>query len=79
MSIPRILLVDRRWGELVQVIEFISGRLEEMERETDLTQLNAEKHEEQSSIHGDDWDEGYLSALNDMVGFILHLHSRSAA
>ena len=83
MSIPRILLVDRRWGELAEVIEFITVRLDDIEDAIEMEQsptlLNAEKHEEQGSIHGEDWDEGYLTALRDIVDFIQRLHSRSAA
>lgn len=83
MSIPRILLVDRRWGELAEVIEFIAIRLDEIEDAIKLEQSlilpNAEKHEEQCSIQGEDWDEGYLTALRDIVGFIQRLHSRNAA
>jgi hypothetical protein len=79
MSIPRVLLVDRRWGELIQVIEFISSRLEEIGIERNLIQPNTERNPEQGSVHADDWDDGYLTALNDMVCFIQGLHSRSAA
>jgi len=83
MSIPRILLVDRRWGELAAVIEFIAIRLDEIEDAIEMEQspilANAEKHEEQRLIHGDDWDEGYLTALRDIVDFIQRLHSRNAA
>ncbi len=79
MSIPRVLLIDRRWGELAQVIEFITSRLEEIEIEENLIQPGTPKNAEQGSVHSDDWDEGYLTALNDMVCFIQRLHSRSAA
>jgi hypothetical protein len=79
MSIPRILLVDRRWGELAAVIEFIAIRFDEIEMEQSPILANAEKHEEQRLIHGDDWDEGYLTALRDIVDFIQRLHSRNAA
>lgn len=83
MSIPRILLVDRRWGELAEVIEFISVRLDQIEDAnrdgTEPILSKAEKHEEQPLIHGDDWDEGYLEALRDIVSFIQRLHSRNAA
>jgi hypothetical protein len=78
MSIPRVLLVDRRWGELVQVIEFISSRVEQIGSEKNLIEPDSEKNAEQGA-HGDDWQEGYLTALNDMVCFIQRLHSRSAA
>jgi hypothetical protein len=75
--------VDRRWGELVEVIEFISVRLDQIEDAIEMEQsptlAYAEKHEERRSIHGDDWDEGYLTALRDIVGFIQRLHSRNAA
>jgi hypothetical protein len=79
MPIPRVLLVDRQWGELVQVIEFISSRLDEIGVEHNLIQPDSEKYAEQDPVHGDDWDQGYLTALNDMVCFIQRLHSKSAA
>jgi hypothetical protein len=77
MPIPGVLLVDRQWGELVQVIEFISSRLDEMGTENNLLQADSEKRPE--PVHGEDWEQGYLTALNDMVGFIQGLHSKNAA
>jgi hypothetical protein len=79
MPIPGVLLVDRQWGELVQVIEFISSRLDEIGIENNLIQSDSEKYAEQDPIHADDWEDGYLTALNDMVCFIQRLHSKNAA
>lgn len=71
MPVPRVLRVDGSWGELAEVIQFIGGRLDEISIGKSIAMDGAG--------HTDDWDEGYLNALSDIVIFIQHLHSRAAA
>jgi hypothetical protein len=66
---------------LVGLLEFIGSRLEEIGngKEVNGIRVDAGSHLETGSEEQDEWDEGYLTALNDIVVFIQGLHSRAAA
>jgi hypothetical protein len=72
---------DQRWGELVELIEFVMGRLEEigsgMEKEG--IAVDPRKHLEKGSVERANWHGGYLAALDDVLVFVQRLHSRAAA
>jgi len=65
----------------VGLIEFIGNRLQEISTgmETDHNNVDVRLTLESESYERDQWDEGYLAALNDIVVFIQGLDSRAAA
>ena len=78
MSIPAVLLPEnQRWAELVELIEFISAQLERIGngKEDIRVRVVPGKQSEEESEKKDDWFEGYLAALEDVVVFIEHRHS----
>ena len=72
---------DHRWGELVELIDFVTGRLEEigngMEKEG--IAVDGRKYFEKGSVARANWHGGYLAALDDVLVFVERLHSQAAA
>jgi hypothetical protein len=82
MSIPAMSLPEnQRWTELVELIDFISVQLERVGngKEDIRIRLVPGKHTEEGSETKDDWFEGYLAALGDVVVFIERRHSARLA
>ena len=74
MSIPNGQMVSDQ--SLVALMEFIGGRLDNI---SSGISVNEGRLLENGSVERDDWEEGYLSALKDIVVFIQCLHSSAAA
>jgi hypothetical protein len=74
MPIPRGQIVDDpRWFALMG---FIGCRLDDIGRGT---RVNTEEFPEKISQERDDWEEGYLTALKEIVLFIQCLQPVAAA
>jgi hypothetical protein len=74
MSIPKCQMVsDQR---LVALMVFIGGRLDNISKGMS---VNEGSLLESGSEERDDWEEGYLSALKDIIVFVQCLHSSAAA
>jgi hypothetical protein len=72
---------DQRWGELVELIEFVTRRLEQIGNGMEEEGIAADprKYFEKGSEERANWHGGYLAALDDVLVFVERLHSRAAA
>lgn len=74
MSIPNGQMVGDQ--SLVALMEFIGGRLDNI---SSGISVNEGRPLESGSVERDDWEEGYLSALKDIIVFVQCLQSSAAA
>jgi len=82
MSIPAVSLPEnQRWAELVELIDFISDQLNRIGngKEDISIRMVPGKRAEDETDKKDDWFEGYLAAMEDIVVFIEHRHSARIA
>jgi hypothetical protein len=74
MSIPNGQMVGDQ--SLVALMEFIGARLDNI---SSGISVNEGRPLESGSVERDDWEEGYLSALKDIIVFVQCLQSSAAA
>jgi hypothetical protein len=63
---------------LVGLLEFIGNRLEEIGNGKEINDIRMDAGSPLET-GSEEWDEGYLAALNDIVAFIQDQNSKAAA
>lgn len=79
MSIPKVQAPGDQ--QLLDLMQFICSRLEQVSRGVELQSIvkDAAKHREEGFEKTDDWYDGYLAAVKDIVVFIQCLQPSAAA